>query len=246
MNKDYSKYRKRKTRLSRLEEKRNLKQAFTFVLLTIALIILGLVFGFPTLLKLIVWISSLKNKPQKVDNTSTITLRAPTFSPLVEATNSSQINLYGFGEAETKIKIFLNGEALKEVSPASNGEFVLKAITLKEGENKLKGLTLDSSGNKSEFSPEVMVIFDKEKPKLEINSPKDGDKFFGKDREIKISGFTESSAGLTINDRLVIVDSQGNFMTSWELKDGDNELKFKAKDLAGNETESLIKVNYSP
>lgn len=246
MTKDYSKYRKRKTRLTRLEEKRNIKQAFVFILLTISLIFAGLVFGFPMFLRVIVWFSDLRKKPPASENTSMITLAPPNLDTLSEATNSSKFTVRGFAQEDTKIKIYINGEAQKEISPTPNGEFIYTLTNLKKGDNTIKAQAIDSKGNSSDYSSEYTVIYDDEKPKLEINSPKDGDKFYGKDREIKITGTTESSVTLTINDRVSVVDSQGNFSTSFELRDGDNELKLKAKDLAGNETIVEIKVNYSP
>jgi hypothetical protein len=244
--KDYARrYRRRKTRLTKLEEKRNFKQAFIFGLLSIILLFVFLIIGLPALIKLAIFIGE-KKAATPIKEENGITLQAPVFDYLPEATNSAFLNLKGFAQEETKVEIILNGEKLKEVTPDEEGEFELKGITLQSGKNKIKARTIDKNDHQSDFSQEVVIVLDNQAPSLAISQPEDGDKFFDKEREIMLSGQTEKEATVYVNNRLALVDKEGGFSLNYELAEGDNQLKFTAFDLAGNKTEKEITVSYTP
>ena len=83
MTRDYAgKYKRKKTRLSKLEEKRNLKQAIYFGLLSIALIVFLIFKGIPGLIKLAVLFGNYKSSDQKEENSNVLAPNAPTLEPL--------------------------------------------------------------------------------------------------------------------------------------------------------------------
>jgi len=229
-----------------MEEKRNLRQAFIFGFLTILMIIILLSFGFPALIKIIGFFGGVGKNNQETEKSDTIVPKSPSFYPVAEATNSAQISIKGYTEPEVKVKIILNGQPLTETLADSEGDFTIKRLTLTEGQNKIKAKVIDNQNNESDFSEELIIALDTESPILEISSPQDGDKFFDKDKEVKIEGSTEKEAAVLVNGRLAAVGSQGSFSTNLELKEGENKIIVKARDQAGNESEKEIKVTYSP
>ncbi len=247
MAKDYARSaRRKKTRLTKLEEKRNIQQAAVFGFLSVVLIIALLIFGLPTLIKLSVWVSEKKSSSAPTEKSDTLAPNSPTFAYINEATKSSTLSFKGYAEPKTTIEIVLNGQKAKETLTDSEGEFIVKGLTLKTGTNKIKARAIDEEDNQSDFSQTLTVILDNTAPLLEISFPHDGDKFFDKDKEIDIQGKTEEENTLYVNGRLASIDSSGNFSLHYELDEGDNKLKFEITDKAGNQTQKEITVSYSP
>lgn len=239
-------YTKRKSRLSKIEEKKSLKQALRFILLTIVLLALIIFYGIPALIKLVVFLGDLKSSDQRPDISDTLAPTPPIIEPIAEATNSSVINIKGYTEEGATVKLFIGGINSKEVVTDKSGSFVFDTIKLKTGENEFKLKAQDKAGNESEFSKTSVVIFDNEPPPLEITNPQNGAEFFEKDREITIQGSSDENIRILVNNRLAYTDSEGNFSTRLELTEGKNQIIIKAIDKAGNETKKEIEVSYSP
>ena len=82
-------------------------------------------------------------------------------------------------------------------------------------------------------------------PDLEINQPGENETVYQSNLEIK--GKTESSEiKITVNDRLVVLEKEGEFNYLYELSEGENLIKVIAQDSAGNETEKELAVTYRP
>lgn len=246
MVKDYSKKYKTKSRLRRVEEKQSLKQAFLFSFLTIVLIIVLIIFGIPALIKLAVFLGEIKSSKQTPEISDTLAPPTPILNSLTEATSSSQIKVSGFGQEGTTIKLVLNNETIKEAVVAKDGSFVFASISLKSGENEIKAKAVDDAANESAFSQKYTVVFDNQAPELIIDSPKEGDEFFDKDKEIVVQGLTDENITVYVNDRFSLSDSSAKFSTQIELKEGENEIIVKAIDKAGNQTIKELKVSYTP
>ena len=96
----------------------------------------------------------------------------------------------------------------------------------------------------SEKSETLTITYDDQKPKITIMKPNNNEQLSGVDSRIKVTGNVDEPASMQINSHLVITDSSGNFDTVIGVKDGENIIKFMAKDLAGNETSTSIKIHY--
>lgn len=229
----------------RVEEKklyRRLMLTFGFL---IALSLLLIYAGLPLLAKIIITFSSLKKEPAPSNNISSIILFPPQFDPLnYEATNTARIALTGYGEKEITVKISVNGKTFTSIMPDNEGKFSAKNITLAEGDNII---TAKSIKDKYESSPsgELRIIYKKTLPTLTVTNPKDGDKFSDQ-KEIIIKGETDPGNRVTINDRLIIVNTEGKFDYPVVLTDGENNFKVKAYDNAGNTAETDLKAFYNP
>lgn len=239
-------YRRKKSRLSKIEEKRSIRQAVLFGGLTLILIAFLLFFGIPGLIKLAVFFGNIRSTNQPIETQEDLPPPPPHFKAVPEATNSSKISLAGYGQAGSTVKISLDNIEKKEVIVNTQGEFSVVNFSLKKGENKITAIAYDKSGKKSRPSEEITIVFDNQPPTLQIISPKDKDEFFDKDKEIKVEGETDTEASVDVNGRFVIVGANGNFQTTLELKEGENEIRVTTRDIAGNQTEKKLKVKYTP
>lgn len=231
------------SRLVRTEQRRNLTRLFVFGALSLGFLILILSGGLSVLANLAFFVSR-RGTTEVAPTSAPVFLSPLVLTPLPLATNSAQIKLSGFSQKETTIEIFLNEKSLGEVKADDQGQFE-KTITLNEDENQIYGVAQDFLGNYSNPSEKIRIIFDQEPPELIIEAPEDSRTFYQQQNQtIQVKGQTEPDAALYFNDHLLILDSNGSFDTRLKLQEGENILKFLARDPAGNETEKEVKVFY--
>lgn len=232
------------SRLARSEEKKNLKKAFIYVILSIISLILLVVFGIPALAKMAALLSELGGSTIPVEKNDTTPPAPPKLSQLPEATNNKSLEITGISEPGATIILAINGDQIETVSN-KDGKFTYN-FKLLNGENSVFAKAKDSSGNESLESDSLSITYDDTPPDLEITTPGDGSHYYGsKQRQIVIQGNTESTVELTINDRFVVVDENGSFTFATTLSEGENKFKIKAKDKAGNETEKELTLQFS-
>jgi len=231
--------------LTRKEEKRNLRKSFLYGFLTILLGIAIFFLGVPALIKLAVFVGKINRSSTPPEQTDNVPPSPPVFEPAFEATNSATISLSGFAESESTLKLFFNNEE-KEVLVDNSGTFIFNDLKLKEGQNRIYAVAIDKVGNESSDSKRVSVLYDNEAPELEINQPQDGETITDDNNKIEIVGQTEEGTDVLVNDHFVVVDSEGNFNYQISLDKGENEIKVLTEDSAGNQTEKIVKINYSP
>lgn len=181
--------------------------------------------------------------PQTAQNAS---LAPPVLSIPFEATNSSQIDIKGFGTPNSKVKLYLDNEPLQTIDIASDGTFTFTNVTLNLGTNNIYGTTLDEKEKESLPSKTIKLFFDNEKPPLTINEPEDNKTIQGGDKKVKVSGKTDAGVNIYVNGTQIIVDRNGNFSTDQNINEGDNTISIKAVDTASNSTETERKVIYKP
>lgn len=169
--------------------------------------------------------------------------QTPYFSAPVEATYSAQIVLSGFTTPQATVVVLNNGQETKELVADESGNFS-GDVSLQSGENRLTAYAKNGK-LESDISQEYFTVYDNEEPTLELSTPVDGQTIQGKkDQVTTVEGATEPQSKLYLNDRFVIVNSEGKFSTTHRLEVGENTLRFRVIDRAGNETEQEIKVNF--
>lgn len=180
-------------------------------------------------------------------------LAPPVLNIPFEATSTAKINITGYGTPNSKVAIYFDDEKKDTQDVSEDGSFVFKNIPLVLGTNNIYGKSLDpASGGVNDQDKESLpsktfkVIYDNEKPTLNINEPEDGKTIHGGDKKIKVSGKTEAGAQVFINDSQIIVDKDGNFSSEESLNEGDNNFNIKSLDKALNQTETSRKVIYQP
>lgn len=170
--------------------------------------------------------------------------RPPTISSPVTATHSATIAVSGFSEGDSEVVLVLNGQEANRTTAASDGKFELD-VSLGQNQNEFSFYAIDKAGNESEASRSYSVTYDAEPPTIELETPQDGQQFeLRKNQTITIKGKTEADAKVYLNGRLVFANSDGNFSTTYQLAEGDNELRLRAVDKAGNEREQVVMVKF--
>lgn len=239
--------RRRTSRLTRVQAKKNKRQAMFFICLAGLLFLLFIFLGIPSLIKMVVFLGDLRSSSEVSETEKEIILRAPQLLALPEATSSAYINIKGYGEPGTTIKILRSEIEKDKTIVDKSGSFSINKFQLEEGENEIKAVAEDPDGKQeSKTSKTYIVIFDQSPPKLEITGPQDGQEFFDKEKEIAVGGQAGSDVRVTVNGFLASVNSDGVFTKIITLSEGENEIKVEAVDLAGNKTEKKIKVKYRP
>ena len=233
-----------RSRLQRVEEKRNMRQATVLSLGTILIIVAVIVLGIPLLIRMAVFLGDLKSSSRPVDKNDLIPPVPPSISLPYDATNSATQTVGGSAEPGSSVWLTLNGESSGDVVAAEDGGWSISPVRLVGGDNKLSAVAIDQGGNKSAPSPEVDIYYSQQSPQLDISSPTDNQQVSG--TTVEISGTTTASVKLTVNGRLIIVNSEGKFSTQFNLTSGDNALVFIAVDRAGNLTRAELTVTSTP
>lgn len=229
------------SRLESAEEKRNFRSAAVLFAVSVLVVIFLFVYGIPAVGKIANFVSSLKGGDSTGINDKTPPA-PPTFNYFPDFTNQQIFSVSGSAEPGATIKLIFNGKS-QETLVSKDGNFVFQGLNLKEGENKFSATAIDSSGNISLKSADKTTVYDPLPPDVTIDSPQDGSKFYGStQRQINISGTTEASANVTINDRFVTLDSNGKFQYPVTLNSGDNVFFVKVTDSAGNTTQKDFTV----
>lgn len=216
------------------------------------IIILGLLYTtitwiLPTFINGIGFVKDKTNPVQrKTPESEDASVAPPVLNIPYEATNSSQIDIKGFGTPETKVKLYLDDELVQTIDVDRKGNFIFEKVELSIGTNNIYGKSLDERDKESLPSKIFKLIYENDKPPLSINEPEDEKKIQGGAKQIKVSGKTDTKVNVFINNTQVIVDKDGNFNTDQILNDGDNTFTVKAQSQAGNITEIQRKVIYSP
>ena len=153
-------------------------------------------------------------------------------------TNEDSVVVEGTVTADSKVNIYGNGARIGEVN--SEGKKFHKEVVLPEDETLITA-TAELSGKETEPSAGKTVIKDKIAPELMVISPKDG--LVTKDRVVDVTGTVSDDhfGKLEINDEAVEV-TNGAFHAEKIVQQGENLFHIRAYDLAGNQTESTVRV----
>lgn len=237
-------YRYRSRRSARRLARRSRRNFIITLLLVGILIYATIQWVLPSLINSIGFIQSIIKPPKKVVSQENPSLAPPVLNIPYEATNTSQINIAGYVTTKLKVSIYVDDELKGSTESLEDGSFELKDISLSLGTNNIFGKTSDERGE-SLPSKLIKVIYDNEKPPLEISEPEDGKNIQG-ERKLKISGKTENNSIVFINNSQIILDKEGKFESIQTLNDGGNIFTIKAQDLAGNFLEISRRVVFQP
>lgn len=240
----YRSYQKRYTPFSERRMARKSRNKLIFTLILSAGLLYFFLFWFlPTLIGGVSFLNKKDSSAQvQVDNT---VIAPPVLNIPYEATNSSPIVVKGYSSPGSHVQIYVDDDLKSSVKADSDGSFSSDNIDLSLGRNNITGKTLDDQNHTSNSSKTIVVIYDNQKPKLDISEPQDGQVITGGDKKVKVSGTTDDdSIVVTINGTRVIVDSSGHFSQTFDINEGDNNFNIKALDQAGNLTEINKKVSW--
>lgn len=230
------------SRLTRMEERKAKRLLFFGLVGITAISVGGILFGLKFLENFSLTAEKIRGKSPVVTQAPEL-LFPPELNPLTESTNSGVMAISGTANSALTVTLFINEQKTSSTVASQDGTFVFKKVTLSEGANAIQVQQSDSK-NKSSLSDAVTVTVKKTMPDLEISAPDEGYTLSGDNNRLAITGKTNEANTVSINDRWVIVQSDGSFSYLYPLPEGETILKITASDQYGNTTVIERKVSY--
>jgi hypothetical protein len=219
-----------------------LSQAILFLGIGVGIILINIFLLFPGLIRISIALKGVGDSSQS----DVLPPRVPVFSALPTATNSAQLELAGFAEPNSEITLVENGSEDAKTQSADDGAFAF-TLNLEEGDNTYTVYSRDSAGNESSVSREVVIRFDQTSPQIAWDQPANEQTVRNlREQNVQVSGQVAEKATITLNDRIVFLDSQGQFTDTFPLQQGSNELTLRVTDEAGNVSEEKRTVFFRP
>ena len=234
-----------RSRLERVRSKNAGKQGMLYLVLAVLLIIATIIWGLPAIAKITGLLIKSDTLPTLIDEERPT---PPIFSDIPEATYSARTRIAGFAQPGLDVILFLNGAEVDSKLVSESGTFSFDKVALSEGDNTVYAYTATPHDLRSEQSKTYTIVVDTTKPSVTIDSPEDGDVLRGQtQRIVNFSGnVSEEGSKVYIGERMVIVSSERKFSLPYQLIEGDQDIKIKAVDKAGNEYDSSIKLRWEP
>lgn len=238
--------RKYRSRLAKKESQRMIRQSMMLFVLTGAFVAGILIWGIPAVIRMAGFIGELRASNDPILSNDTIPPYAPQLAIPYEATSSSQIDIKGYAEAGTSVKLFNNEKEISATEVNQDSEFLFEDIALESGDNELYVVSIDDAKNESDPSRTAIVSYDNQPPVLEVTEPSEGESFYSfSEQTITVSGTINETADIFVNNRISFANSQGEFNQKVRLEPGENQIIVRAIDPAGNETSETVIVSYS-
>lgn len=177
-------------------------------------------------------------------------------SPAQPYTNQEEVELEvsvpaeAVGDPGARVRVYL---ALEGLEPAPVGEWavgstgrLLIPFELTEGRNAISATLVRSETDESEHSPIVIWILDLKPPKINIESPEDGENIDTPDATI--TGSTQASSTLVARNMAnsasisTVAARDGTFEFQLPLVQGDNRIELTATDPAGNQNTRQLEL----
>lgn len=223
-------------------ESKLLKQIAVVGIITVVLAAAFILVVIPNVIKL------MANSGGSITTTqdTSIPPQTPLIAAPVDATKSAQLSFTGFTQKGNLVVVLDNGSELKRGVANDDGSFHLD-LELQQGENSLTAYAINAAQKESATSQAYVVSFDSEPPKLDISDPQDNATINGsKNQQLSVKGVTDPGSRVSLNDGVVFVKSDGSFIATFQLNNGDNAIDMKAVDPAGNINEKKLTIHFSP
>lgn len=244
---DYVSRRSYRSRLTKNQKSSNIKSIIYVSLITV-LLISGMFYGGMNMfVRIASWWADKQTMTTDTTNNNVIPPSVPRLIISNRVVRDSKITLGGFAEPNIEVSISNNDQVISKTLADNNGQFVFSEINLVNGDNIFRVRASDKLGNFSQYGNPEKITYDNVPPELTIESPSSGADIRGAQNQVvEIKGRTEQGVRVWINDKLVIIGNNGNFVSTYRLSVGQQEIVVKAIDLAGNETEEILVLSYSP
>ena len=190
-----------------------------------------------------VFVGSLHSGPTPTPQTQVLIL-PPALDPLPAASNSGSLTITGTGQQGLTLVIYMNDNDTKELPVPKSGSFSAQLTGLKDGSYTISAKLVNDKGNTSDLSNIITTSIKKSPPTLDITSPNDNTTINGDNNVVTISGKSDDNTSVTVNNHVIVLQSDNSFSYQYPLSDGDNKLSIQATDQAGNTTTVLRTVTY--
>jgi len=226
-----------------LEKRKDNGKTFLLGFIVVVLLVLVVLFGFSFLVRFTAFLGERKEASSDVIEDSGLPPLAPRIFIPFEATNSAALSVSGTAESGTLIELEKDDILLDTINVDDDGGFVFDNILLNLGDNVFSAVAVAADGKRSEVSKEIVVIFDNEVPRLDMLNPTE-ESLTVEYEDFDVVGKVDTDVSVTVNGRIGLIDSEGNFKVKIQLQPGKNNIEVKARDLAGNETKKIIEIIY--
>jgi bacillopeptidase F len=157
--------------------------------------------------------------------------------------NQSRLEVTGFATPESTLQLVHDGSDASTVIVDSQGGFRV-GVNLREGRNIISAYVIDTDGLESNSSRYFTVYLDTVSPELFFNEEPPVSVIGRNNRNLEIIGHTKPGSRIYINERMGRIDSEGNFVLTFHLNEGINDLIIEVVDRAGNYESVDFSVNF--
>lgn len=232
----------KRSRLERKKDEQITKKTVLMGFLTVLVFVLIVVFGLPLLIKFSIMLGNSKSK-KDTTNENIVPPLAPRLIVPFEATSSSKIKIDGFAESGAEVELLKNEQSIGKTEVTVDGNFSFTNIELNDGENNFSAIATKENSGTSDVSKIILVIYDTVSPELTMSNPSE-EALTVESADFDIIGKSEKGVSVTINGKVAVVDSEGNFKLKIQLSPGKNNIEVIVKDEALNETKKTISITY--
>ena len=230
--------------LDQTRNRRSSQNIFVYIIIFILIIYFTFTFGLKLVINSTIFISNLfSSKNNDTNNQEQEVYGHLSVDNIPNATNSAEFEISGSVLNFDLLTFYINDQKTDEINVDSKDSYTTTIGDLDEGDNTLFLIAKTKDNKYRKKSDTFTIIYKKTKPLLEISEPTDKAKV--NNSSITIKGKTDKETYIKINDMPVVVNANGSFEYSVNLKDGDNEFKIIATDIASNTEEKTITVNYN-
>lgn len=228
------------SRLAKKEQSKLARQTILLVVLSILLLVGFIFIALPAVIRFAMDTSSF----EQLTTQDTIPPQIPVISAPPRATSDTTLQISGFGEAKSTIQSVVNKKEANSITASDDGSFDIE-VALEEGDNTIAFYSVDAAGNESALSREFSVVVKLTPPSFTLDEPKPGQVFETvSNRIITVSGVTDEGSRVFLNNRVLRSTSDGTFSGTIQLSEGTNVLVFRVVDIAGNEIEESVEVEF--
>ena len=168
----------------------------------------------------------------------------PVFSDLPKSVKDEEIKLSGYAQAGYTVILYVNGPETARTTASADGKFEFSGIKLNTGKNTVFAKSSDGKGSDSENTEMVFIEVDKNSPKIEEVSPKDGEVVRNLDKRVTVSGKINEKATISVNGKTAVQKPDFTFDFLLGVEEGSVKIKIEAVDEAGNKSEKEFTVKY--
>ena len=209
------------------------------------LLIVGLIFLGPRILSSMSLLVQNTDSSASKSSDSDVIVTSPILDPLPISTNSARLVVTGQAQKDRQIKLFVNDTNMGTKDTESDGSFRFTNVKLSEGENDVRAIAL-AGEKESNSSRSQTVRYISKAPSLTVDSPSDNAEVKGGDKKVTVSGKSDPGVQITVNGAYTLSNAEGSFTFTLAISEGDNTVTIIAQDDAGNQTEIVRHVKYSP
>lgn len=233
------------TRLERHMQEQSRKKALLLALVIVVIVAFFLTVGVPLFVSLSGRVSDyLAGETVAEEESDDLEFSDVEIDAIPEATNSASIELSGTVASVDRLSVYLNGKVIQRLNVEGKSEFITEIEGLDAGTNEVYISGERKGSTNIRRSSKHTVLFNADKPTLEISEPTDGSNT--PREEITVVGKTNPGSGnqVRVNGAPTVIAADGSFRWPVRLREGENKILVRVEDNAGNFEEKTVTVKY--